>query len=429
MSANVHPLPTAQATSASNQASLPEALRGLAPDSLARVERMRSIARDVAGPAAIAVDRDGRFPAEALAAWREAGFMGIALPRELGGQGAGLVELGLMCEALGQRCASAAMVFAMHQVQVGCVVHHGRNEWFREYAGRLVGEQRLIASVTSEAGVGGSVRTSICAIEPDAREGHEGAPDHDARLRVHKDGTVVSYAEAADDLLMTVRRTSDAAASDQALVMVDKADCQLQRTSTWDAMGMRGTCSPGYIVDAHFHTNQIVPDPFGDINAQTMVPWAHILWASAWLGIATDAVQRARGFVRDTARKLGGATPPTAARLSEVSARLQLMRAQVRERAAHYDALRAQGAAGAEVLASVNYAVQSNHLKINASELVAEICTKALRITGTTGYRNDSPYSVARHLRDAHSAALMIGNERIHAANGSLHLMVRDEFL
>ena len=47
----------------------------------------------------------------------------------------------------------------------------------------------------------------------------------------------------------------------------------------------------------------------------------------------------------------------------------------------------------------------------------------------TTGYRNDSPYSVTRHLRDAHSAALMIGNERIHAGNGSMHLMYRDDAL
>mgnify|MGYP003703518007 CR=1 FL=1 len=416
MTANVHPLPNAQLTSS------PASAPGLSAEAQARIERMRQISRDVVGPAALAVDRDGRFPTEALAAWREAGFMGLALPTHLGGQGSGLVELGLMCEALGQRCASAAMVFAMHQVQVGCVVHHGHNDWFEGYAHKLVAEQRLIASVTSEAGVGGSVRTSICAIEPDSQSGQEG-------FRVHKDGTVVSYADAADDLLMTVRRDSEAAASDQALVMVDKGQCQLQRTSTWDAMGMRGTCSPGYIVDAHFSGQQIVPDPFGDINAQTMVPWAHILWSSAWLGIATDAVARARAFVRDTARKMGGATPPTAARLSEVSALLQLMRAQVRERAAHYDALRRQPDGGIETLASVSYAVQSNHLKLNASELVAEICTKALRITGTTGYRNDSPYSVTRHLRDAHSAALMIGNERIHAANGALHLMVRDEFL
>jgi acyl-CoA dehydrogenase len=65
--ANVHPLPSATAGAAAN---LPEALRNLSPASATRVERMRQIAREVAGPAAVAVDRDGRFPAEALAAWR-----------------------------------------------------------------------------------------------------------------------------------------------------------------------------------------------------------------------------------------------------------------------------------------------------------------------------------------------------------------------
>ena len=137
---------------------------------------------------------------------------------------------------------------------------------------------------------------------------------------------------------------------------------------------------------------------------------------------------RARAFVRDTGRKMGG-TPPTAARLSEVSTLLQLMRAQVRERARHYDRLVNLPDGGIADLSSIDFAVQSNHLKLASSELVAEICTQALRITGTTGYRNDSPYSVTRNLRDAHSAALMIGNERIHAGNGSLHLMYRDEAL
>jgi acyl-CoA dehydrogenase len=72
-------------------------------------------------------------------------------------------------------------------------------------------------------------------------------------------------------------------------------------------------------------------------------------------------------------------------------------------------------------------AVQLNHLKLASSEQVADICTQALRIVGTTGYRNDSPYSITRHLRDAHSAALMIGNQRIHAGNGALHLVYGDE--
>ncbi len=381
------------------------------------IESVRRIAREVAGPAAAAVDRDGRFPRETIEALKAEKLLSAFVPTSLGGLGLSVADLGLMCEALGQRCASSAMVFAMHQVQVACLVRHGHHPFFESYLRDLVRDQRLIASVTSEAGVGGSVRTSICNIE---REGNQ--------CTVRKDGTVVSYGEAADDLLMTVRRAAEATASDQALVLVTKSQCDLELTSSWDSMGMRGTCSPGYIINARFSPDQIVPDPFADINAHTMVPWAHILWSSAWLGIATDAVARARAFVKDTAKRLG-ATPPTAARLSEVSALLQLMRVQVRERAQHYDQLIRSSGGGVDVLATVPFAVQLNHLKLNASELVAEICTKALRITGTTGYRNDSPYSITRHLRDAHSAALMIGNERIHAANGALHLVYKDDAL
>ena len=386
--------------------------------SAARVDTVRRISRDVAGPAAASVDRDGRFPHEAIDALKAEGLLSAFVPQHLGGFGASVAELGAMCEALGQRCASAAMVFAMHQVQVGCLVRHGHTPYFDDYLRELVREQRLIASVTSEAGVGGSVRTSICPIEP----------LQDGNCFVHKEGTVVSYGEAADDLLMTVRRGAESVAGDQALVFVRKAQAEMAQCGTWDAMGMRGTCSPAYSIRARFSPQQIVPAAFADINAQTMVPFAHILWSCAWLGIATDALARTRAFVRDTSKRLG-ATPPTAPRLSEVSSVLQLMRVQVREWARRYDTLLASADGGAEELSSVACAVQLNHLKLTASQLVADICTRALRIVGTTGYRNDSPYSVTRQLRDAHSAALMIGNERIHAANGVMHLVYRDEAL
>jgi acyl-CoA dehydrogenase len=385
---------------------------------LARVERVREIAREVAGPAAAAVDRDARFPHEAIDALKAERLLSAHVPERFDGLGASITELGQMCQALGQRCASAAMVFAMHQVQVACLVRHGGAPFFEDYLQQLVREQRLIASVTSEAGVGGSVRTSICPIETEA----------DGSCRVRNEGTVVSYGDAADDFLITVRRNVESVAGDQAMVLARKPQCEMQLVGSWDAMGMRGTCSPGYTLTARFGPEQIVPAPFADINAHTMVPWAHILWSSAWLGIATDAVARARAFVRDTGRRMA-ATPPTATRLSDVSTQLQLMRVHVHEWTRRYDQMTAAPDGGAQELSSVACAVQLNHLKLASSELVAEICTKALRIAGTTGYRNDSPYSIARHLRDAHSAALMIGNERIHAANGALHMVYRDDAL
>ena len=96
-------------------------------------------------------------------------MMSACVPQDLGGFGCGMVELAAMCEALAQHCASAAMVFAMHQIQVACIVRHGLAQpYFRAYVATLVEQQNLIASVTSEVGVGGEMRTSLCGVERQA---------------------------------------------------------------------------------------------------------------------------------------------------------------------------------------------------------------------------------------------------------------------
>ena len=64
-----------------------------------------------------------------------------------------------------------------------------------------------------------------------------------------------------------------------------------------------------------------------------------------------------------------------------------------------------------------------NNLKVTGSEMAVEIVQLALLICGITGYKNDTPYSVGRHLRDALSAALMISNDRILANTSNLLLV------
>jgi acyl-CoA dehydrogenase len=386
-----------------------------AADLRTKIER---IADEVVAPAAVSVDAEARFPHEAFDALKRERLLSVLVPRQLGGAGLGMADLAGMCEALGRRCSSTGMIFAMHQIQVACIARHAQNsEFFGAYLRQLVEEQRLIASVTSEAGVGGSTRTSVAPIQRRA----------DGRCQLEKNGTVVSYGEAADDLLITVRRAEDAPASDQALVLVRRSECQLERTTSWDTMGMRGTCSLGYIVHAIFPEAQIVPAPFAEISAETMVPFAHLSWSATWLGIASDAVARARAYVRDVSRQKPGVTPPSALRLSEVSARLQLMRLQVEALASEFDSLNAQPERAREALSGLAFALKMNNLKVSSSELVVDIVTAALRICGTTGYRNDSRFSVVRHLRDAHSAALMIGNDRIHASSAPLQIVNKED--
>lgn len=373
------------------------------------------IAREVAGRHADAVDREGRFPEEAVSALREARLLSAYVPAALGGAGCSLEDLIQMCEVLGEHCASAAMVFAMHQIEVVCLVEHGRESpWFQTYLRRVAASQRLVASVTSEVGVGGSMRTSVCAVERQ----HE-------RFRLIKDATTISYGVQAEDLLITARAAQDSAPGDQVLLLLQKEDYQLKQLGKWDALGMRGTCSSGGLVEGVASVEQILATPFADIAAETMVPVSHLLWGAVWCGIATSAVDRAAASVRAEARKKPGLTPPAALRLAEVHAELQAMRASIAAMAAEYGEIRADPRRAAE-LSGMAFALRINNLKINASRAVTRIVEAALQICGIHGYKNDSPFSVGRQLRDALSASLMVANDRIYAANASLLLVQKE---
>src|SRR6185369_3951665 len=73
------------------------------------------VAETVAKSSAAAVDREARFPCEALEGLRSAGLLAALVPRELGGLGASLFEIVQMTEALARGCAATAMIFAVHQ--------------------------------------------------------------------------------------------------------------------------------------------------------------------------------------------------------------------------------------------------------------------------------------------------------------------------
>jgi acyl-CoA dehydrogenase len=363
-------------------------------------------------------DRNGRFPVEAVNALRAAGALSWMVPEEFGGAGLSLEDVARAVFELSRRCSSTGMIFAMHQIQIACIARHaGRSEWFAEYLKRLSAEQRLIASATSEAGTGGDIRHSIAALRPDSDA--PGAP-----LRFEKNATTISYGAQADDLLTTVRRGPEADNGDQVAVLTPLATMTLKPAGQWDTLGMRGTCSPGFEIEAVCSPDQILPEPFSKIAAETMVPFSHILWAHVWLGLSTDAFERARNFVRRQARQTPGVTPPSALRLSELAAHMASFRATVENATAEYAGLIAHNERA--VCSTIGYAVRLNNLKIAASEAAVEACQQALRVCGILGYRNGGPFSIGRALRDAYSAALMIANDRLHATNASLLLVHRE---
>jgi len=385
------------------------------PEFAAHLAALEGIAADVAAPNAADVDANSRFPRATVQALQTAKLLSAPVPKELGGAGYGTRELAALCSTLGQACGSSAMVLAMHYIQVACIARHGlQSAFFRRYLQELVRDQYVLASMTSENGTFGETRTSICAVER-----------QDGRFKLDKDATTASYCEHADGILVTCRRGPDAPGSDQVLVLVRKGDYKLTQTTSWDTLGMRGTCSPGFKLESAGPEEQIVPGSFADSSAQTMVPYSHILWSSLWWGIAADAVSRAAEFVRASARKNPGTVPPTATRLAQVSEQLQAMRHNWLALADEFDELNARPGGMRELL-SIGWALKMNNLKINASESAPQIVHRALQITGILGYKNDSKFSLGRHYRDVLSASLMISNDRIASKSASMLLVFKD---
>jgi acyl-CoA dehydrogenase len=379
------------------------------------LDSTRRVATEIAATHAADVDSQARFPVETITALREAGVLSAAVPREFGGAGCSLQELAQLCSTVSQACGSSGMVLAMHYIQLGCIARHGlQSEFFRAYLSDLVQHQYLLASITSEVGTYGDTRSSICAVEC-----------HSDRFVLNKDATTGSYCAHADAILVTCRRDKDAASGDQVLVLVRRDDCTLTQTSSWDTMGMRGTCSPGFRLESAGAQEQIIPGAYADSSAQTMVPYSHILWASLWWGIAADAVGKAANFVRGQARQKPGTVPPTATRLAEVSMQLQNMKQNWQSAAQAFDAIGADAAAHEELL-GMGWALRLNNLKISCSEAAPQIVHRALQIVGILGYKNDSPFSMSRQYRDCLSASLMIANDRIAAKSASMLLVFKD---
>jgi acyl-CoA dehydrogenase len=364
-------------------------------------EVVERLAADVLVPNSAASDREAKFPQESVAALADAGLL------TLEGGPLSTTELTTIGRILGGACGSTAMIWAMHHVQVACVQRHAMDEpRLLDSLAKLRNTGGVMASVTSEVGTGGDLLRSITSC---ITEG--------ATTTLTKDASTVSYGAQASAFLITARRGPDSPSSDQVAVLAERDQVVLTSKGTWDPMGMRGTCSPPFLVEAEIPSSQVLPVPFSAIAAQTMVPLSHILWSSVWLGMAEEALTRATAMVRAKRRT---STADYDRRLAAAETPLRLVRSLLRSVVAAYDD-------GYDSSLDPNVLIELNDLKLAASTLTVECAQHCLEIVGFPGYQEGGPFSIARILRDLYSARLMIANERLVATNSTLLLLNRHQ--
>jgi acyl-CoA dehydrogenase len=361
---------------------------------------------EVAAPAADDVDRLARFPAEAIEAIRSEKLLSALLPKEFDGGGASLVDMVAAVRALATHCASSALVLAMHCIEVYNIARHGHTDGLRSLARDISADGLLLANANSEIGIGGDVGRSICALDRTTTP-----------WTLEKQALAISYGESADVVLATARRDPDAAETDQVFIAARRGDFDLEPTSEWDTLGLRGTCSRSFQLTVRVDPELVFPVPFSDIANDGSGQARQLLLSAVWVGLAEAAAAKAHAYVRAAARRSIGTTPPSAIRVAEIAADLEGGRSLLVAQALRFGYLESRSD-----LQNAGFTMALRNLKVSTSTLGVRTSTAALGICGISGYKRDSEYSLDRIIRDAHGGLIMVSNDRYLGDNAQLLL-------
>ena len=127
---------------------------GLSQDETALQERARAFAREVARPRAAEIDRDEQYPWDIVKALAQAGFCGMTIPKELGGQGRSFLDAVLVIEEMAKSCTvTSRIAVETNMGAISAVMAYG-SEAQKKLAARLVleGDKPAICITEPQAG-------------------------------------------------------------------------------------------------------------------------------------------------------------------------------------------------------------------------------------------------------------------------------------
>jgi alkylation response protein AidB-like acyl-CoA dehydrogenase len=257
---------------------------------------------DVFAERAAHYDWEGRFPRENFVDLHRAGYLTLTIPRELGGQGASMLDLVHAQCRLAQGDASTALVASMHLMHIGRLVE-GRNEYpevVRRVCQDVVERGAMINSAVSEPATGSPSRGGR-PLTTARRQ-----PDGSWRITGRKTFTTGSYALSYFIVGCSIE---DEAGENSGLApltaergnfLVPQSAQGVSIEDTWNTLSMRGSGSNDLIL-----TNvHVGADAYLDQEAavETSIQLRQGVWglllASVYLGIAEGARNEALRFAR-----------------------------------------------------------------------------------------------------------------------------------
>jgi alkylation response protein AidB-like acyl-CoA dehydrogenase len=340
------------------------------------------IARDTAPD----VDADGVFPAATVDALRTSGLLGLTLPEEAGGMGAGPVEFSEVVCALAEACGSTAMVYLMHVAGAMTVAAAPPAE-LPDLVGDLAAGRTLATLAFSERGS----RSHFWA--PVSQAAADGVV-----VRIQADKSWVTSAGNAD-LYVVSTRTPGGAAADVDLYAVQRGTPGVQVAGPWRGLGLRGNDSAPMRIDARVSAGQRMGAPaagFG-LMMNTVLPWFNLGNAAVSLGLAAASVDAAVSHAGGTRFEQNGQSlaelPTIRARLARMSLQLATQRSYLGTVAASIGA--PDDGTPLHVLG----------VKAAANDAALTITDEAMRVCGGAAFSQH--LQLERYFRDARAGHVM----------------------
>ena len=344
----------------------------------------REVASSVIAAQAAILDRERVYPADNMKSLGAVGALGLVVPAEHGGAGAGLAALAEACEAVGAACASTGMVFLMHEVTAATIAIGG-GERAAGLLPELASGEAIGTLAFSERGTGAHF------YNPELR-----AERSNGSVTITGRKSFVTSGGNADHYLVLVQGEADGTAD---AYLVDGDDAAVSFDGVWAGLGMAGNSSVAMDLAGVQVTGA---DRIGAAGAGTelvfgvVAPFFLVGLSAVNVGIAAAAAKAATEHAANR-RYPDGSSLAEVQYVQHLIADMDLATRQARLLVREAARL---GEAGDE-----SALVAIMEAKVAATEAASAVTQKALDATGGQGYTPALP--IERHLRDARAGAVM----------------------
>ena len=360
-------------------------------------ELFKNFAENEVKPLAKDVDEEERFPRETIEKMAKAGFLGIAVPREYGGQGCDPLTYVMAIEELAKVCGTTAVALSAHS-SLCCdpILNYGTEEQKQKFLVPLAKGEKLGAFALTEPGAG----TDAQGAQTKAVEVEDGWVLNGSKCFITNGKEADIYIIiAVTDMVEDKRGRSKKLFS---AFIVEKGTPGFTFGTKEKKMGIRGSATYELI----FQDCKIPKENLlgrrgkGFQEAMHTLDGGRIGIAAQALGLGEGAIDRTVAFVMER-KQFGrpiGAFQNTQFQLADMKTRMD---------AAKYLVYRA-ACAKAE---KSRFSAEAAEAKLFAAEAAMDVTTKAVQLHGGYGYTRE--YEVERMMRDAKITEIYEGTSEV----------------